>query len=65
MTSMAAPSRNKLVLSLYFVAAGLAFSAALVRYFKDGEINSVAIAAGVIMVAFGFFIAARGGRPDG
>jgi hypothetical protein len=43
----------KLTMILAFVAAALALAAALIEYFRRGEVNVALVAAGLFLVAFG------------
>ncbi|MFL6199245.1 MAG: hypothetical protein ACJ76J_08725 [Thermoanaerobaculia bacterium] len=44
----------KLTFILSIVAAALALVAALIEYFRQGEVNIALIAAGLFLLAFGF-----------
>lgn len=44
----------KLTLILSVIAAALAFTAALIEYVRQGEVNVALIAAGLFLLAFGF-----------
>ena len=44
----------KLTLILSIIAAGLAFTAALIEYTNHGEVKLGLIAAGLFLLAFGF-----------
>ncbi len=51
---MTKESQAKLTLTLFIIAAVLAFAAALIGYMRSGEVRISLIAAGVFLVVFGF-----------
>jgi hypothetical protein len=52
----------KLTLILSFVAAGLALSAALIEYARQGKVNIALLAAALFLVALGFGAKSRMAR---
>jgi len=51
---MTKESQARLTLTLFLIAAALAFAAALIRYVSSGEVRISLVAAGVFLVVLAF-----------